>query len=72
MINGKFFFNTFVLSSWFDIFIWLKPSQNKKDQKILNHFLQLAAEKKDSKNRAARKNVGRSYFDPTLVVKAGL
>ena len=29
-------------------------------------FLQLAAEKKDSKNGAARKVFGQSYFDPTI------
>jgi hypothetical protein len=34
----------------------------------LNPFLQLAAEKKDSKNGAARKFFGLSYFDPTLGV----
>ena len=32
----------------------------------MNTFLLLAAEKKDSKNGAARKFVGPSYFDPTL------
>ena len=30
-------------------------------------FLQLAAEKKDSKNGAARNVFGPSYFDPTLI-----
>ena len=50
----------------------LKPSQNKKGRKFfqlhrfLNPFLQLAAEKKDSKNGAARNFFGPSYFDPTL------
>ena len=33
----------------------------------MNPFLQLAAEKQDSKNGAARKFLGPSYFDPTLV-----
>ena len=33
---------------------------------FLNPFLQLAAEKKDSKNGAARKFFGPSYFDLTL------
>ena len=33
----------------------------------MNPFLQLAAEKKDSKKGAARKFFGPSYFDPTLV-----
>ena len=33
---------------------------------FLNPFLQLAAEKKGSKNGAARKFFGPSYFDPTL------
>ena len=53
---------------------YLKPGQNKKDQKIfqlhrfLNIFLQLAAEKKYSKNGAAGKFFGPSYFDPALVV----
>jgi REP element-mobilizing transposase RayT len=32
----------------------------------LNSFIQLAAEKKDTKNGAARKFVDPSYFDPTL------
>jgi hypothetical protein len=32
----------------------------------MNPFLQLAAEKKDSKNSAARKFFGPSYFDPPL------
>jgi hypothetical protein len=32
----------------------------------LNPFLHLAAEKKDSKNGAARKIFGPSYFDLTL------
>ena len=46
----------------------LKPSQNKKGQKIfqlhhfLNTFLQLAAEKMYSKNSAAGKFFGPSYF----------
>ena len=34
---------------------------------FLNPFLLLAAEKKDSKNGAARKFFGPSYFDPTLL-----
>ena len=33
---------------------------------FLNPFLQLEAEKKDSKNRAARNFFGPSYFEPTL------
>ena len=32
----------------------------------MNPFLQLAAEKEDSKNGAARKVFDPSYFDPTL------
>ena len=50
----------------------LKPGQNKKGQKIfqlyrfLNTFLQLAAEKKYSKNGAAGKFFGPSYFDLAL------
>ena len=35
--------------------------------RFLNLFLQVAAEKKDSKNGAARKFFGPSYFDLTLV-----
>ena len=43
------------------------PGQNKKGQNIFRHrflnpFLQQATEKKDSKNSAARKLFGRSYF----------
>jgi hypothetical protein len=34
----------------------------------LNPFLQLAAEKKDSKNGAARNYFGPSYFDLTLAM----
>ena len=51
----------------------LKPGQNKKDQKFfqlhrfLNTFLQLAAEKKYSKNGAARIFFGPSYFMTALV-----
>ena len=45
----------------------LKPSQNKKGRKIF----QLAAEKKDSKNGAARKFFGTYYFDPTLCIVKG-
>ena len=50
----------------------LKPGQNKKSQKIfqlhrfLNIFLQRAAEKKYSKNRAAGKFFGPSYFVTAL------
>jgi hypothetical protein len=33
----------------------------------LNPFLQLAAEKKGLKNRAARNFFGPSYFEPTLI-----
>ena len=53
--------------------ISLKPSQNKKGgkffqlQRFLNPFLQLAAEKKDSKDSASSFFVS-SYFDPTLAV----
>ena len=36
---------------------------------FLNLFLQLAAEKKDSKKGAARKFFGPSYFDPTLICR---
>ena len=52
----------------------LKPGQNKKDQKIfqlhcfLNTFLQLAAEKKYSKNGAAVNFFGPSYFVTTLEI----
>jgi hypothetical protein len=38
----------------------------------LNPFSQLPAVKKDSKNDAARKNFGPSYFDPDLVISANL
>ena len=50
----------------------LKPGQNKKGQKFfqlhrfLNTFLQLAAEKKYSKNSAAGKLFGPSYFVTAL------
>ena len=50
----------------------LKPSQNKKGRKIfqlhrfLNTFSQLPAVKKYSKNGAAGKFFGPSYFDPAL------
>ena len=50
----------------------LKPSENKKGQKIfqlhrfLNTFSQLPAVKKYSKNGAARKFLGPSYFDLAL------
>ena len=50
----------------------VRPSQNKKDREIfqmhhfMNPFLQLAVEKKDSKNGAARKLFDPSYFYPTL------
>ena len=52
----------------------LKPGQNKKGQKIfqlhrfLNTFLQLAAEKKYSKNGAAGNYFGPSYFVTALVI----
>ena len=53
----------------------LKPSQNKKGQKISSCtifwpflFSQLPAVKKDSKNGAARKFFGPSYFDLALIV----
>ena len=50
----------------------VKPDQNKKVPKIsqaspfFESFLQLAAEKKDSKNGAARKFFGPSYFVTAL------
>ena len=50
----------------------LKPGQNKKGQKnfqlhrFLNTFSQLLAVKKYSKNGAAGKIFGPSYFDPAL------
>ena len=46
----------------------LKPSQNKKGRKhhFLKFFLQLVAEKKDSKTGAARKYFGPSYFVTAL------
>ena len=50
------------------IYNYIKPDQNKKGQKIfqlhrfLNTFLQLAAEKKYSKNGAAGNFFGPSYF----------
>ena len=53
----------------------LKPSQNKMGQKIfrlhrfLNTFSQLPAVKKYSKNGAAGKFFGPSYFDPALPIK---
>ena len=58
----------------FDLFglTELKPGQNKKGHNnfylhcFLNPFSQLPAVKKDSKNGAARKFFGPSYFDPTL------
>ena len=55
------------------LLLLLKPGQNKKGQKkfqlhrFLNTFIQLAAEKKYSKNGAAGKIFGPSYFDPALV-----
>ena len=61
------------LSSFFVLAIALKPGQNKKVQKIfqlhcfLNTFLQLAAEKKYSKNSAAGNFFGPSYFVTALV-----
>ena len=60
------------LSSFFVLAIALKPGQNKKVQKIfqlhcfLNTFLQLAAEKKYSKNGAAGNFFGPSYFVTAL------
>ena len=46
----------------------VKPGQNKKGQTapFFKSFLQLAAKKKDSKNGAARKFVGPSYFVTAL------
>ena len=50
----------------------LKPGQNKKGRKnfqlhrFLNAFSQLPAVKKYSKNGAAGKFFGPSYFDPAL------
>jgi hypothetical protein len=55
----------------------LKPGQNKKGQKnfqlhrFLNTFLQLSAEKKYSKNGAAGKIFGPSYFVTALATKKG-
>ena len=52
----------------------VKPSQNKKGRKMfqlhrfLNTFSQLPAVKKYSKNGAAGKFFGSSYFDPALVL----
>ena len=52
----------------------LKPSQNKKGRKnfqlhrFLNTFSQLLAVKMYSKNGAAVKYFGPSYFDPALVI----
>ena len=52
--------------------MYLKPSQNKKGQKnfqlhrFLNTLLQLAADKKYSKNGASRKIFGSSYFVTAL------
>ena len=43
----------------------IKLPQNRKGH-FLNTFLQLAAEKKDSKNSAAREIFGPSYFELTL------
>ena len=56
------------------IYCQLKLSQNKKGQKnfqlhrFLNTFSQLLAVKKYSKNGAAGKFFGSSYFDPALVM----
>jgi hypothetical protein len=54
------------------LFCMLKPGQNKNGQKnfqlhcFLNTFLQLAAEKKYSKNGAAGKFFGPSYIVTAL------
>ena len=54
----------------------LKSGQNKKDQKnfqicrFMNPFSQLPAVERDSKNGAARKSFGPSYFVTALVRKA--
>ena len=45
----------------------VKPSKNRKSHRFLDPFSKLPAVKKDSKNRAARKYLGPSYFDPALV-----
>ena len=51
----------------------VKPSQNKKGQKVfqlhrfLNTFSQLPAVKKYQKNGAVGKFLGPSYFEPALV-----
>jgi hypothetical protein len=56
----------------------LKPGQNKNGQKFfqlhrfLNTFLQLAAEKKYSKNGAAGKFFGPSYFVTALPTNVSL
>ena len=53
--------------------VYLKPSQTRKGRKnfMLHHFsnpfLLLAAEKKDSKNGAARNFFGPSYFVTALI-----
>ena len=48
-------------------YYWFLINRLADKSRFLNPFLQLAAEKKDSKNGAARKFCGPSYFDPTLV-----
>ena len=50
----------------------LMPGQIRRAKKFssfLSPFLHLVAVKKDSKNGAARKVFGPSYFDPALVGK---
>ena len=67
-------FINFFLASWNLSLTFLKPGQNKKVQKFfqlhrfLNTFLQLAAEKKYSKNSAAGNFFGPSYFVMALMV----
>ena len=57
------------------MYICLKSGQNKKGQnffqlhRFLNTFLQLAAEKKYSKNGAAGNFFGPSYFVTALVAR---
>ena len=59
-------------NEWTNSTLLLKPDQNKKGQKnfqlhrFLNTFLQLAAEKNYSKNGAAGKFFGPSYFVSAL------
>ena len=63
----------FIYTFWFFLsFITSLSGQNKKDQKIFqlrrfpNPFSQLPAVERDSKNGAARKSFGPSYFVTAL------